>query len=108
MNLILYYGVLAPRAAWSPEIAQRSAREDGRVPGSEEEGPATSRPAGRERARHRVESDFPFELLLELTAQRFPALDDLRWFARKCSLCRGSIAPRRRGIQTALAEPHLA
>ena len=40
VNLILYYGVLAARAAWRPEI----------VPGSEP-GEATSRPAGRMRRR---------------------------------------------------------
>lgn len=63
INLLLYHGVLAPRAAWRPEVVPRPASAKGGVVCSREEtDPAESQPAetpdaARRRARGRLWAD---------------------------------------------------
>jgi hypothetical protein len=45
INLILYYGVLGPRAAWRPDVVRRKTSEDGRDAGVKESATAQAREA---------------------------------------------------------------
>jgi Putative transposase len=54
INLVLYHGVLGPRAAWRAEVVPRHARGDGELEAHDRPGAPGDRPDTPERARRRA------------------------------------------------------